>query len=218
MRRVIYLLLFAAVGLMTACSDDGANSPDKELAMVMLKSEGNARVLLLEDGTLANPVSGIDNFDLLRLGKKLLLSYKVVSTEDGVANIRVTEFEAADDSTFIVEPADAEPIFSSSFTGSFYIANADSTEIHYGDASFSFGSEAGAETSVDYSMEPSGEESFTGETTFTLDNGRIIFFDESDNILVPQKGYDYSVWEDMLYIWTVRDDGTFISYALHRVD
>jgi hypothetical protein len=225
MKRLFYAVLCTVAGMMTACSDDQQNPDSRvkdKLGLVMLEAGSNSRVLLLESGEVANPVSGIEDFHERSIGSKLLLDYKLISTDDGISNIAVTRVENAEDSTFIIDPDSSEfepgTIFSNSFSGSFYTTNHDSTEVFSGEATFSFGTETQGTTTFECTVHPDNDQAISGSGLVTIGNG-VLIFSSQENILVPSGEYFYSLYNDWLYFWRV-DEGTgdFKSYALRLDD
>ncbi len=224
MKRMSYLLLCAAIGFVTACSDDdsrqGAVLKKDELGMVVQRSSSTTNALLFEDGTLANPVSGLTNFNSRSIGSKLLLTYKTLDIVNGITNISVTSFAEANDSTFTPEPDPhiEDTVYSSHYTGTYFITNEDSTETYIGDIVLEFGAAPSEGTSIySYAITPDGEEEIEGSGHFVIDAGEIVISDnEHSNAIVPLGTYGISAGYGWLYIWKVTEAGELYTYALKR--
>jgi hypothetical protein len=216
MKNMIYALSCALVILVVACSNDETATPVKsdELGLVMPSGSTTSKVILMENGVTANPISGISNFDEIDLGSKLLLSYSIRNTQNGITNIDVLNFEDASDSTFVINDDDLpEPaqITSTAFSGTFYFSNADSTSNQTGEVSLSF-----ATDNYSYSIDPEDGSTIAGTGDFQIVDETIVFSDASVQSDLNLEGeYNYSLLSDYLYLWKVTD-GNFFSYALKK--
>ena len=222
MKRMSYVLLCAVVLLAAACSDNDSQPAVKKdkLGLIVPQNNQFENLLLLEDGTLTRPVSGISDFNTRAVGEKLLINYRKQGVENGVTNIIVTHFAEANDSTFIpdpVTPSLEDSIYNTRYEGRYYIANADSTEMYVGNITFIFGSKQTGNSSYTYMIDPDGESSFTGEGEFELTDGNLVFSNgEHDNIMVPAGEFVASLGLRSLYLWPVEFDGLYFTYALNR--
>jgi hypothetical protein len=226
MKNLRYLPVCVVVLFAVACSDDDANqnaaSKKNELSMIVPFADRAGNALLLKDGTLANPKSGIDDFNSRAAGGKLLVSYKTLGTVDGILNIAVTDYSKADDSTFTVEPTSDvdQEIYSKSFSGNYLTFNQDSTNSSSGTVRLSFGDFKNQElTGYDYNFVSGEGATVSGSGKFVLNESTITFQDnEDDEFIVPLGDFQIS-WSsdsDWLYIWKVGESGEFFSYALKR--
>jgi hypothetical protein len=73
-------------------------------------------LILLKDGSTANPVSGIPHFNSMSVGNTLSLSYTRGTSHNGIVDIKVIKFTHAKDSTFIPNPPGKD---STAFVGLF---------------------------------------------------------------------------------------------------
>lgn len=222
MRKMSYLLLCAALGFVTGCSDNDQQQPVKknELGLIVPQINASANSLLLKDGTVANPISGIPDFNSRSAGGKLLLSYRTVSVENGITNIAVTHFAEANDSTFTVELDETEvpvSLYGETFSGTYFITNEDSTTTYMGEVSFVFGAAQSGASSYTYTFTPATGASVSGTGEFIWD-GEIIEFlnNEDEDFIVPFGSFTYSahVQNTVMYIWKVTETNAFFSYAL----
>jgi hypothetical protein len=219
MKKLIYLLLCVAIVSVTACSDNDPQSAavkKNELGLIVPQINASENAILLEDGTLTRPVSGIDNFDDRAVGSKLLFDYQIVGVENGITNIAILNFSEANDSTFTPEPDTVsidKVVYGSTFSGQYYMANEDSTELHIGHVSFSFGSEeAGTYT---YTFTPNEGEPFSGAGDLHITEGLLIFSNNDDeNVVVPVGEYLPHARSGSLYLWPVESSGLYRTYVL----
>jgi hypothetical protein len=219
MKKLIYLLLCVAIVYVTACSDNDPQSAavkKNELGLIVPQINASGNIILLEDGTLTRPVSGIDDFDTRTVGSKLLFDYRTLGVENGITNIAITNFAEANDSTFIPESnptSIGDVVYGSTFSGQYYIANEDSTELHVGQVSFSFGSqEAGTYT---YTFTPAEGEPFSGAGEVDITGGHLIFSNnDNEDLVVPAGEYIPSAGGGSLYLWPVAFSGLYRTYAL----
>lgn len=222
MKNLSYLLV-CAVLIVAACSDDDTNEntaiKKNALSMIVPNAKGSGNVLLLKDGTLANPKSGIADFNSRTAGGKLLLSYKSLGTTDGILNIAVTSYAKADDSTFTVDPVpniDGE-IYAKSFSGTYFAYDQDSTNASTGSVEFSFEAQTGNSTTYHYDFTPEEGSAISGAGKFVVNENTIAFSNnEDDDFILPVGDFEISWSTDMLYLWKVGDNGEFFSYALKR--
>lgn len=222
MKNLSYLLV-CAVLIVAACSDDDTNQnaaiKKNALSMIVPNASGSGNVLLLKDGTLANPKSGISDFNSRTAGGKLLLSYKSLGTTDGILNIAVTSYAKADDSTFTVDPVpdiDGE-IYAKSFSGTYFAYDQDSTNVSTGSVEFSFEAQTGNSTAYHYDFTPEEGSAISGAGKFVVNESTITFSNnEDDDFILPLGDFEISWSSDMLYLWKVGDHGEFFSFALRR--
>lgn len=224
MKKLSYLLAVAVTLFAVACSEDDSNAntslKKNELSMIVPATSGSGNALLLKDGTLANPKSGIADFNSRTAGSKLLLTYKSLGSHNGILDIAVTAYAKADDSTFTVDPSPNidQEIYGKSFTGTFFTYEQDSTNASAGSATFAFGAaQSGATSSYQYTLTPDNSQPVSGsgevlvnETTATFENN------EDNDFIVPTGDFQISWSGSTLYLWRVSNDGGFLSYALTR--
>jgi hypothetical protein len=122
-RLAIAFIVFGAL----SCSKENqiiTPSSKNSLSMVIPNSNGQSisgNLLLLTDGRRANPVSGIPDFNTLKVGDKLSLSFREGETKNNVVDIIVTRFAGAKDSVFVPLPTNSDTVsFSGKFIGYVY--------------------------------------------------------------------------------------------------
>jgi hypothetical protein len=202
---------------MLSCSrtaDNVAPKSQKSLGLVIPRpaSELSSNLILLKDGRIANPVSGIPSFDTIAVGNRLFLSFTAGSMHDGVLNIQVTKFASAQDSAFNPTPPSTDTTtFTGVFLGVAYAYSSDSSFHQTGNTSIHFTSSnkyncAGVE----------GGYPLPGSGTFIASNGTITFTDSnsiSNSVLSGSFGYGLN--SGGLYMWTKREE-IYYGYSLKR--
>ncbi|NOT76189.1 MAG: hypothetical protein HOP08_14775 [Cyclobacteriaceae bacterium] len=109
---VVFVILIALMA--QSCSKENQVTPASQntLGQVVPASSTNSTVsdnlLLLKDGRMAKPVSGIPNFNKMPVGNTLSLSFTTGTDNNGVIDIHVTKFETALDSVFVLKPANLD--------------------------------------------------------------------------------------------------------------
>lgn len=124
------LLLIALVGCNK--TEDSVSPANNQHALGMVvqtaASGSSSNLILLRDGRTINPISGFAPTNL-RAGNKFNLSFTVVpnSTSSKILDANVTNFTAANDSTFIPvsvgqDSATVKNFLNGTFTGTFTLA------------------------------------------------------------------------------------------------
>ena len=219
---VVALAMFALLFSCTHSNENIAPKSQKSLGLVIPRpaSELSSNLILLKDGRIADPVSGISSFDTIPPGEKLSLSFTTGSTHDGVTEIHVTQFASAQDSSFIPEPP---VIDSTAFTGAFsgvaYRIASDSSFINSGNTSIHF-------TSPNkYTCDGvEGGYPLAGSGTFVVSNGTITFIDSNtDSDAMLNGSFSFSLNSGCLYMWAVRTETLYggpkeklLGYSLRR--
>jgi hypothetical protein len=228
MRKMSYLLLCAAIGFITGCSDNDSQQPVKknELGLIVPQFNAAANALLLTDGTLANPVSGIPNFNSRAAGGKLLIDYRKLSVENGITNIAVTHFAEANDSTFTVEPdttATTTPtsLYATTFSGTYFVIDEDSVTTFRGEVSFTFGAEQSGPSTYTYTFIPDSGSPISGAGEFIWYGETIEFLNNEDEAPIVPLG-EFQVYlnasHPLVYLWhwDNAEKRSFLSFALTK--
>lgn len=226
MKKII-IVLTCSIALF-ACQDEAQkilSSNNKELGVIIQNNDvaSNNALVLLKDGRTINPLLGFENFPSTQVGKKVLLSFNIISESNSIYNVDITEVVSADDSTFVftTPPLGATDSIATveflvgSFTGSFTYCqngncNSGQTTLTLAGASYL--------SSKDVNNFPAG-----GAGTFSvaeLSNRKITFNNNLEFIsvnpdLVLHGKYDVSAFDN--YLSLIRWNGnTFTSYLLKR--
>ncbi len=223
MKKISYLLLCAALAFIAGCSDNDHQPVEKKtLGLIVPQTTVASNALLLRDGTLANPVSGIPDFSSRMAGSKLLLSYRTLDTKDGITNIAVTNFAEANDSTFTLDPdSNGTPVslYGRTFSGTYFITDEDSTSTYSGEVSFTFGAEASGPSTYTYTLTPESGSAVSGSGEFIWEGEEIQFLNNDDeDFIVPVGNFTFYAQpgNTVMYFWNVDENNAFFSYALNK--
>src|SRR5689334_15559075 len=132
MKQLSILVLALSAALLSSCSHPSEVAPTSQNSLGMIvpsTSSASAKVLLLKDGSRANPTSGISGFSQMKIGSRLSIVFTPTGTvKDGVADVVVTKYGNAKDSTFIPRgPHTDSTSFFGTFSGVAYRSSADSS-------------------------------------------------------------------------------------------
>src|SRR5258706_1837235 len=217
--------------MLFSCSKESQNVTPaslNSLAMVIPKENitSTTNLLLLKDGRTANPTSGIPNFNTMKVGDKLSLSFKTSSVHNGVVDIDVTKFTLAQDSVFIPGPPSID---TTSFTGTYSClvykrsahqnntSNTVDTTIVASSTSISFNASNYACSGIVNGYPAAGHGTFvTSHGTFTW-LGTITFTDSSSNSDTVLNGpFNYFIsTTNLICLYATRND-VFYSLYLRR--
>jgi hypothetical protein len=197
-----------------SCSSDKQNiSPASQssLGLIVPSAESAAtKLILLNDGRTANPVSGIPNFSSMRAGSKLALSFIEGSTHKGILDINVTKCATAKDSVFVPKtPHSDSSSLSGLFKGTFIKRTSTDSATYFAQILFE-GTNFKAEL-----IRTDGSISTIEKGKFAVSDSTIDFlgwhfFGNEDHLLLH-----YSLHQNSLYLWTTKN-GEFISFALTK--
>lgn len=214
----VALVIFAA--FFWSCSPSGesvAPATQNSLALVVPSNVpgSNSNVLLLSDGRTAVPTSGIQNFNRLRVGDKLSLSYSAGGFHNGVLEIDVKKISRSSDTTHTPCHQHDSTTFAGKFSGVVYRSSLDSslmdsTSIYRSTATVFF-------QGHNYTCLASpGGYPAAGHGTFVLSNSTITFTDSNtsgDNVL--NGTFFYSAYQGNIYMWKI-EGGVYTSYSITR--
>jgi hypothetical protein len=231
MKRISSAALAVCIALLISCSQTHENvkpTGQNSLGLIVPSATSGipSNLLLLKDGRLTNPTSGIPNFNQMTVGNKLSLTFIPGTKHGGIVDIIVTKFSGARDSTFVpgtptdtiskprTDTTSTSHLDSTSFRGTYqgiaYKASSDSSSVSRDTTSITFSSPN--------LYRCSGAKNYpaSGAGTFTVWQGRITFTDQrntSDTVL--NGSFTFNLFGDYLYMWAFKN-GIVYHYSMKR--
>lgn len=228
--KVIHVVFQIVIitAMMTACKEDQLQSSqaNNENVLGLVVPNENAlqnkgKVILLKDGRMVNPISGITGFDKTSLGTKLIITFTEEKVNGKVIDAQVKKFSVANDSVFIpVKKTDPLAIpLEGNYSGKFYYAQTDSTKgntNHSGEAHVTF-------TGNNYTSVPSPTGIPGGGSGLYTRTKDKIKFKDAHLVWITTKNwdfvldgeYDYYISADSIAMWR-SSKGTYIGYTLKK--
>ena len=215
MKKISSSIFSLLAGLLFSCSrsSDVAPVAKNSLSLVVPSAvSGSPNVLLLKDGSRANPTSGISGFNQMRVGSKLSITFTPTGrVKNGVADIDVKTYGNAKDSTFVLQvPTTDSTSFFGTFSGIAYRSAMDSSSASADTTSIVF------KSPNKYDCVGSKNYPTAGAGTFVVKHGTITFIDSHNHTDAVLNGsFTYSLMDDYLYMWVIRN-GNYYSYSMRR--
>jgi hypothetical protein len=213
MKKLLMALMAMAL-LVSSCSRDNQNvtpAAHTSLGLVVPNTtQSSTNLILLKDGRTANPVSGIPDFQTMRAGSKLSLSYTAGTTHNGVVDIEVKNYALAKDSVFTLGPANTDTtsltgVFKGTLNRSGYNSDSTSNQV---ELSFS-GTTYSAKVKLADGSTSAVQGNFTTSGT-TLDFSGWAFSPGTTHLVL-----NYFLHEGYLFMWAVINN-EYISFTLNR--
>jgi hypothetical protein len=200
--------------LLMSCSDNKQNivpASQSSLGLIVPSADNTTtKLILLDDGRTANPVSGIPSFSTMRTGSKLSLSFITGSSHNGVVDINVTKCANARDSLFVPKrPHSDTSTLKGLFKGTFTKRAGSDSASYFAQILFEGTNFKASFTYADGSISPTVEGKFNVSDS-TIDFLGWHFFGNENHLLL-----NYSLHQNSLYLWTTKN-GEFISFALTK--
>jgi len=214
MKNLSIVFVTMVVILLVSCSDNKQNivpTSQNSLGLIVPSADNTeTKLILLNDGRTANPVSGIPNFSMMHTGSKLALSFITGSTHNGVVDINVTKCTNAQDSVFVPKtPRRDTSSLSGLFKGTFIKRAGSDSASYFAQILFEGTNFKARFTYADGSISPSVEGKFVVSDS-TIDFLGWHFFGGENHLSL-----NYSLHQNSLYLWTTKN-GEFISFALTK--
>ena len=168
-------------------------------------------ILLLQDGRLANAISGIPDLNKMKIDSRLLLTFNSGSTHRGIVDINVQKYSSAQNSSSLVQSNSIPSFAGGTFSGTVTRTNiTDSTNNFSGPVTIYFAN------SNSYVCTGGPIYPLNGSGTYAITNTNITFrdsFNTKGQYLNGAFNYYYDTSSGYLYLNTYRN-GIYYSFVL----